>query len=135
MGKLIWIDSYATKNQDLDVQHRRIIDLINELDGVLRHKKRADDLENLLAALVGFTQIHFTQEEQWLASQGDPRFELMQADRARFLKLMGPIQHWHQTELNSRRLDRLQSLVHWFLQHVEYTSDGSARRNAQALTK
>nr|WP_320133546.1 bacteriohemerythrin [uncultured Holophaga sp.] len=69
MGFLAWSDDLATGIQDIDAQHRRIVDYINQL-AVAKELGRADALVPVLERLVDYTASHFSLEEELMEKAG-----------------------------------------------------------------
>jgi hemerythrin-like metal-binding protein len=63
----------------LDSQHRRIVDLLNELHGSVIAKKPGDLHLEILTRLVNLTKIHFATEEQILRAHSYPGYLLHKA--------------------------------------------------------
>lgn len=65
MGKMIWKAEYSVGNELLDTQHRKLIEVVNSLDG-------AEPLERLLEELARYVEVHFRDEERLLEAAGYP---------------------------------------------------------------
>lgn len=63
MDKLIWQPEYSTGQEEVDLQHRYFISLINRLDGELNDHGDRDYQKNLLWELKKYTDFHFQSEE------------------------------------------------------------------------
>jgi hemerythrin len=50
--------------RDIDDQHMRLVELVNELDDAMRAGKAHDMLEHVLTELVNYTVFHFAFEEE-----------------------------------------------------------------------
>jgi hemerythrin len=60
--KMKWIPEYNTGIDVIDEQHRRILDYINEIDGIQENTDRAR-IRTILNNIIDYTQSHFTFEE------------------------------------------------------------------------
>jgi len=69
MAKLVWVDELDTGIPEIDRQHRRIVDYINELDAV-RHTHNLEDLRQVIGDLVEYTLSHFVFEETLFEDAG-----------------------------------------------------------------
>jgi hemerythrin len=74
MPLIVWKPEYAVGDRDLDAQHRKLIDLINELHEGMLHGKGAQVLQPVLAELVRYTKSHFANEERYMQAAGFPGF-------------------------------------------------------------
>jgi hemerythrin len=132
-----WNPGFGTGLDDVDRQHRRLVDLISELSGRL---EREPDLEPatlaaMYADLVDYSRYHFDTEEKLMAEAGvDPRHVLRHTreheDFARHVRetLARPADD--AAGAAPRRL--LEFLVHWLTYHI-LGSDQSMARQLEAL--
>ena len=57
-----WVPDYNTGIDVIDDQHKRILDYINEIDGIDANTERAR-IKQILDNIIDYTQSHFTFEE------------------------------------------------------------------------
>ncbi len=63
MPMVKWDDAYSVDIQELDEQHKCLIEIMNELYLALAQKSSLDLIEDVLDKLVEYTKIHFAVEE------------------------------------------------------------------------
>lgn len=61
--KLSWSDALSTGNKAIDVQHKYLIDIINELAEAIETGKAAQKVKTILNLLRHYTEWHFEREE------------------------------------------------------------------------
>ncbi|WDS37165.1 bacteriohemerythrin [Pseudoxanthomonas sp.] len=71
MGLLIWQDDLDTGIDVIDAQHRRIVEMINQLHAAQQRGSR-DGVGEVIAELVDYTLSHFAFEEELLEEAGYP---------------------------------------------------------------
>lgn len=71
MTELVWQDALDTGIDVIDGQHRRIVDMINQLE-CARHAPTRDTLTGVLDELVDYTLSHFAFEEALIEEAGYP---------------------------------------------------------------
>lgn len=64
MPIVTWRDEYNVNVEEIDTQHRKMLELVNKLHAAVEARADKHDLELLLADLVDFTRVHFSTEEQ-----------------------------------------------------------------------
>jgi hemerythrin len=65
-----WRDSYATGVEEMDTEHRELIDIINQLYEMLREKREPAELKIIYDRLHRYTENHFQHEEQMMEESG-----------------------------------------------------------------
>ncbi len=71
MALLIWQDDLDTGIEVIDTQHRRIVEMINQLHAAQGRSSR-DGVSEVIAELVDYTMSHFAFEEELLEEAGYP---------------------------------------------------------------
>ncbi len=75
MAIISWKDEYSVGISEIDRQHHKIIDLINQLNDAMTEGKGKESLGKILADLVGYTHNHFKAEEKLFDQYGYPDAE------------------------------------------------------------
>lgn len=66
MAIFIWDDSYKTGIESIDTQHKKLVDLLNQLDESLNIGGDTHEVIKLLDELVEYTKFHFKDEEKFM---------------------------------------------------------------------
>ena len=64
MSFVQWKDEYSVRVPEIDRQHRRLVDLINELHDVMKSGSDAARLSCVVDQLLAYTHYHFDFEER-----------------------------------------------------------------------
>jgi hemerythrin len=60
--------------EDVEVQHRRLGQLVNELaTSLVSEQRRSSGVRRALASLLNFSEIHFSDQEEFMKQYGYPR--------------------------------------------------------------
>lgn len=66
MAFIIWKDTYALGVKKIDEQHRKLVDIINEMFQIFLDKKMTDEnFKTISDELIEYVNIHFTTEQQY----------------------------------------------------------------------
>ena len=72
MPLMTWNREMSVGVAQLDTDHKKLVDLVNDLhDGILSGQTR-DALGHVLGELIRYTQVHFKHEEDLFARTADP---------------------------------------------------------------
>jgi hemerythrin-like metal-binding protein len=72
MAFLFWHDRYRLGNAEIDAQHRKLFELVNHFDDVIK-MGMAEELGRVLDDLITLTVAHFEFEENLFESLGFPQ--------------------------------------------------------------
>ena len=86
MSLFAWKDSYGIGVPEIDVQHRRLFALADELHEALNKGRGKDVLQEVLRRLVEYTQAHFATEERLMQRCGYPDIPAHKAQHEEFVR-------------------------------------------------
>ena len=66
MAFVNWNESYATGIKDIDSQHKRLFELINEFHDAVKDRKIEDGTAKIISGLLDYTILHFKFEERMM---------------------------------------------------------------------
>lgn len=75
MALITWNDSYSVQVKQFDEQHKKLIDMVNELHESMKVGKGKETLEKILKGLVQYTEMHFSSEERMMKQLNYPEYE------------------------------------------------------------
>jgi len=70
-----WSDEHSVNVEEIDIQHKKIIELVNNLHSSVENSVDKTELENLLIKLVEFTHKHFAYEEKLMKTHAFPSYK------------------------------------------------------------
>ncbi len=66
MSLIAWTDNFSVKNEIIDNQHRKLVNLVNELHDSMKEGKGKDALAKTFYELINYTKEHFDTEERMM---------------------------------------------------------------------
>jgi hemerythrin-like metal-binding protein len=75
MALVTWKEEYSVRVPEIDIQHRRLLDIINKLHEAMRMGGKPEALKSVSDDLVSYTRYHFGYEEKMLAQAGYAELE------------------------------------------------------------
>ena len=118
MTKTEWEDKFSVKVRALDDDHKMILDLINQLHEVYAANKGLDDIENVFAVLMTYTEGHFTREEDLMARAHFPGMESHVAGHREIKKELDVLHKRFLAGEKAVMLDLLAFLNNWWHFHI-----------------
>ena len=113
-----WRESYSVGVPALDTQHRRLLEIINELANVVATGGQSDIFFAALEALVRYAESHFADEERMLREAGYPALADQQQEHDRFVRQLVQTSeklHLKKTKLPEETVDFLKT---WYIEHI-----------------
>jgi len=123
MHYIKWGEHLETGVPIIDDEHKMLVDILNELFTACFVGQGESHLKSILERLLASIRDHFTQEEDYLAAQGDSTIEEHKAEHETFLER---ITHFHRStedavEENLSH-DALSFLHDWIVDHLSTES-------------
>jgi len=118
MALLDWDNSFCVGVEEIDEQHAKLLDLINQLHDAMMCGKENTVLKSVLSNVADYTEYHFTCEESLMDKSDYPESIAHKAAhkalKAKLLLLQAEYLE-HKPGANMRVMDFLQN---WLLDHI-----------------
>jgi hemerythrin-like metal-binding protein len=75
MSLITWNDSYSVKVNEMDNQHKKLVDLINTMHDAMKVGKGKEIIGEISKALLDYTKRHFNAEEMLMKLHNYPGYE------------------------------------------------------------
>ncbi len=127
MTAIAWTDDLSVNIQEIDLQHRHLVELFGDLDKALAEGADKDILGRVLKELNVYVRDHFTLEERWMNRHAYPRLKEHVAQHEMFVE---KLLHFEldflggKAEVSRELLDYLED---WLVNHVRGYDQGYAR--------
>ncbi|MBU0482512.1 MAG: bacteriohemerythrin [Proteobacteria bacterium] len=87
MPRIEWTEAFELQIPEIDEQHRRWVDIINELhDSLMSHGGAHNLTERTLNEMIDYGRFHFTFEEEYLKKIGYPELAMHRSMHNAFMK-------------------------------------------------
>lgn len=113
-----WRESYSVGVPALDTQHRRLLEIINELAEVTTAGGQSDLFFAALDALARYAENHFADEERILRDTGYPALAEQEQEHDHFITHV--LQTTEKLHLKQAKLpgETVDFLKKWFIEHI-----------------
>lgn len=118
MSLLEWNDRFSIGLQEIDNQHKRLIDIINKLHDVLKNDASEPVADSVFFDLHSYTKEHFSAEEASMSESGFPDVDKhAQAHRNLETQLEGYRRKYDAGDKGAA-VDLAQFLMTWLVEHM-----------------
>lgn len=118
MPMVTWDDTYSVEIQEIDEQHKCLIEIMNELYTAIAHKSNRDLISNVLDKLVDYTRIHFAVEETLMRVFHYEGYEAHKAIHDRIVTQVLEFQGKFRAGNDSVGMELLLFLKDWLFDHI-----------------
>ena len=73
--KVHWENSYSIGIKSIDIQHKKLFELVNKLFELEDNANVKEEIREILYAFSDYTVVHFKDEEAYMASIGYPQLQ------------------------------------------------------------
>jgi hemerythrin len=87
-----WDDSFSVGVREIDEQHKKLVQMINDFYGQLQAKKPQEALQELLNAMAQYTVTHFSTEERFFRLYKYPDTEAHKLEHSGFVEKVKEVQ-------------------------------------------
>ncbi|MGV0952231.1 MAG: bacteriohemerythrin, partial [Azonexus sp.] len=119
MPLITWNDSYSVKIREIDRQHLKLVQIINDLNDAMQEGKANDVLAKILRELVSYTKTHFTAEEKYLEQYGYPDVSAHKRKHSDFVEKISELRDNFASGRLGVSIETMKFLMDWLLQHIK----------------
>jgi hemerythrin-like metal-binding protein len=124
-----WGPQYSINVRMFDDQHKRLIDMVNQLNEAMNSGKGFDVLKTILGGLVEYTVTHFDDEEKILTKNNYPDLAAHKKEHEALKKTAGELLQKFNGNSNALSSEVMVFLKNWLVTHIQ----GSDKKYAQFL--
>jgi hemerythrin len=121
MAMITWNDNLSVKVKEIDLQHQKLIDMINELNEAMKKGKGKESLAKIINGLVSYTATHFKQEERYFDKFGYPDTVNHKKEHVAFVKKVTDFKNGFEKNNLSVTVEVMNFLSDWLKNHIKGT--------------
>ena len=121
MALMEWNPAFSVKVKKFDDQHKKLVDLVNQLHDAMKAGQGSSALGIIFQQLINYTATHFKDEEQVMQANGYPDLPKHKVIHADLVKQVLELQKKFQTEGAGGILTMkvLSFLKDWLVTHIQ----------------
>jgi len=119
MKKIInWQNNYSVQIHELDEEHKKLIDIINELYDAYLNNIHQDKITHIVSEMHDYAAVHFKTEEKYFEEFGYREKAEHKAEHEAFLEKMKTFELDYQKNSKLLSLQILNFLQEWLNNHI-----------------
>jgi len=118
MALIDWSSNYSVNVKTMDDQHRKLVNIINELNESMKAGRSKEVMERVLKGLVDYTVTHFSAEESLLKNNGYPGYANQKNQHEALIKKVSDFQSKYHSGQIVMGVEIMSFLKDWLLNHI-----------------
>lgn len=118
---LEWKDDYSVGIDSIDQQHKKLINLINQLQTAVDYSTGEQFEREALDELVDYTKTHFIYEEGLMRDNDYPDFEPHKAMHEKMIKKVEEVLSEYEQDNDTAMSNAAEFLKDWLIKHINGT--------------
>lgn len=119
-----WRDEYSVGIESIDNDHKRLLNLINQLQTAAHYPTGGEFEQEAFEALVDYTKQHFNREEVLMETNGYPGFVAHKAEHVAMIKKVDAMLDEYKQHPQAAIEGAVQFLKTWLIKHINGTDQG-----------
>lgn len=119
MALIQWNNGLSVNVAEIDGQHQKLIQMINELHDAMRQGKGKEALGKIVDGLIAYTQTHFKTEEHYFAKFNYGETQSHKKEHADFVKKAADFRDGFQKGQLGLSVEVMTFLSHWLTNHIQ----------------
>ena len=129
MPLIEWSRDLEINVQEVDGQHRKIVDIINNLSDTMGSAGKEKVVEDILGELAEYSKLHFSTEESLMEKHGYSGLEEQKKKHAEFTERVEELTSQYKVARGALRIVIMRFLQEWLRDHIS----GTDRKMGQFL--
>ena len=121
MALIEWKDSLSVKINEIDFQHKKLIDYLNELHEAMKTGKTKDAMGSILSKLLSYTKSHFSNEEKYFKQFNYPQAAVHIEEHEKFIAKVTDVKNRFDKGTTSVSIELIKFLTDWIQNHINET--------------
>ncbi len=118
---LEWKDEYCVGIDSIDQQHRKLVNLINQLQTAVDYSTGEEFERDALDELVDYTKTHFSYEEGLMRDNDYPEFEQHKLQHEAMFKKVEEVLAEYEKDQDTAMNNAVEYLKSWLINHINGT--------------
>lgn len=122
MNLIKWKEDYSVGVKELDKQHQKLIELINNFNLLVEEHEKLNEIPSLIDKLFDYMEEHLKTEEGYMKKYNYPNYEEHVAEHENFF--VNNIKSFRNKSKEKKLISSIEImdfLTNWFVEHIQIT--------------
>ena len=121
MSLIKWNEGFSVNVSKIDQEHKKLVEMVNELTDAMKKGKGKDVLGKILDGLIAYTASHFQTEEKYFQQVKYPDAAAHKKEHAAFVQKVSEFKKEFDAGRATVSVNILQFLSKWLQTHIKGT--------------
>lgn len=131
MSFIEWSDQLSVNNLSIDSEHKKLVNIINNLHDSMKKGEGAKVLGKTLEELINYTKTHFSNEEHIMSQHNYVHLDEHKAEHNKFVKEIEMLFEKYKSGSVSITISLMNFLKTWLVDHIQ----GSDKKFGMSMKK
>lgn len=118
MPFVVWDDAYKTNISEIDAQHKKLFEMINDLHSALKSGRGRDILDDILNRLAIYCDTHFATEERYMRNYAYPEYRVHKTQHEDLTRKTKEFYERFKNASSDITLELMEFLKNWLHNHI-----------------
>jgi hemerythrin len=118
MALIQWDSTLSVNVAEIDQQHQKLVELINNLSEAMKQGRSRDILARIIEKLAGYAVNHFSSEERYFDKFGYPSAASHKLEHANFAKKVSEFKNGFNNGQLAMTIEVMSFLKDWLKNHI-----------------
>ncbi len=119
MAVIQWDESFSVKIVEIDKQHQKLFDMVNEIDAAQRQGKGKDIVGKIIDGLINYVSEHFKHEESFFDRYNYPDTKAHKLKHVDFVNKVLEFRSGFEKNKLGLSMDLMKFLCDWLHTHIK----------------
>ena len=129
-----WSDNLSVNNKDIDDQHKKFLEIVNDLLHAMRKKQSKQIQSEIIDKLIGYAFYHFSKEERYFTQAEYPGAEQHKNEHEIFVDKIIKFKSDNKRGKITLSIDMINFMNDWWINHIKH-SDAKYKPYIDKLNK
>jgi len=116
-----WTDNMSVKSQEIDQQHKQLVDLLNELYQAFMEKEHKEKIGIIIEKMWDYTKYHFNTEEIYFSTFGYEGRAMHILEHENFRNKVNEFKQKYKANSGALTFEVVNFLRNWLMGHIMET--------------
>ncbi|WP_029459002.1 bacteriohemerythrin [Solidesulfovibrio alcoholivorans] len=121
MSLLAWSDRLSVNIAEIDKQHHKLVDMVNELHDAMKSGKTENVLMRIVKEMKEYAATHFALEERYMKGNNYPDYAAHKTEHDKFVAKVVQVESDCNKGKCAMSMDILSFLSSWLVNHIKGT--------------